>query len=145
LKDVYEHSEYFFCNKEEAQKILETDEGDLKTLLKKVHELGPKIVFITDGREGAYAYDSESDKAYHIPAYPDQTHTVDRTGAGDSFSSTVTIALTQGKSVEEALSWGPANSCSVIQYIGAREGLLDKKGLDKFMEKAPEEYKVREI
>src|SRR5690606_13146543 len=57
LKDIYKSSYVFFCNKEEAQKILETTERDIKKLLEEMHYLGPKIVVITDGPAGAYSYD----------------------------------------------------------------------------------------
>lgn len=145
LTDIYQASELFFCNVQEAQKILDTDESDVKTLMKMVHELGPKIVCITDGPDGAYAYDSYNDQYWFHPIYPDPKPPVERTGAGDSFSSTFTAALIKGKSVAEALSWGPINSMNVVQYIGAQEGLLPEEKLLEFLENAPEDYKAKEI
>ena len=44
LKDIYAATEIFFCNVEEAQKILKTQSREIKDLMKQVHELGPKIV-----------------------------------------------------------------------------------------------------
>lgn len=145
LKDIYEASELFFCNVQEAQKILGTKESDVKVLMKQVHDLGPKIVCITDGPDGAYAYDSYNDQYWFHPIYPDPQPPVERTGAGDSFSSTFTAALLKGKTVAEALSWGPINSMNVVQYIGAQEGLLSEEKLLEFLKNAPEDYKPREI
>ena len=67
------------------------------------------------------------------------------TGAGDSFASTFTSALALGKSIPEALMWGPVNSMSVVQYIGAQEGLLSRSQLEKFLREAPDNYKPRQI
>lgn len=145
LKDIYETSEIFFCNVEEAQKILGTDSRDVKELMLKMHELGPKIVSITDGPDGAYAYDSYNDEYWFHPIYPDPKPPVERTGAGDSFSSTFTAAIMLGKSVAEALSWGPINSMNVVQHIGAQEGLQTREKLEEFLANAPEDYKPQKI
>lgn len=144
LKDIYEETDIFFCNKEEAQRILKTQEDSIPELMKNMSKLGPNIVCITDGPNGAYAYNTEKpDEAWFIPMYPDPAPPVDRTGAGDSFSSTFTAAIALGKPIEEALSWGPINSMNVVQYIGAQEGLLTREKLEEHLKNAPEEYKAR--
>ncbi len=140
LKSVYEATEIFFCNKEEAQEILGTDEQDMPTLIRKFKQLGPKMPVITDGPNGAFVVDGD-DQAWQMPMYPDPAPPVDRTGAGDSFSATFTTAMALGKSPAEALSWGPINSMSVVQHIGAQAGLLTKEQLETFLKNAPENYK----
>lgn len=144
LKEVYEVTEIFFCNKEEAQAILGTDEQDIPTLIRKFKELGPKLPVITDGPHGAYVVDAD-DTAWHMPMYPDPAAPVDRTGAGDSFSSTFTTAIALGLPPHEALSWGPINSMSVVQYIGAQKGLLSREQLEDYLKKAPAEYKATKL
>lgn len=143
LKELYEHTYLFFCNKQEAQRILNSQEQDIKTLLQKIKELGPQIPIITDGPNGAYAL--YENKALFVPPYPDPKEPVDRTGAGDSFASTITSALALGKPLEEALLWGPINSMSVVQYIGAQAGLLSQKQIEEYLKNAPENYRVSEI
>lgn len=143
LKDIYEICGLFFCNKQEAQKILKTKENDIKKLLENTRALGPKISIITDGQKGAYAYNGKD--MWRIPMYPDPAPPVDRTGAGDSFSSTVTSALALGKTLPEALLMGPVNSMSVVQYIGAQEGLLTLPEIEKYLEQAPKDYRLRRI
>jgi ribokinase len=145
LADIYAATEVFFCNVEEAQKILSEESRDVKKMLKAMHELGPKIVCITDGHDGAYAYDSYSDEYWFHRIYPDPQPPIERTGAGDSFSSTFTIALGHGKTVAEALSWGPVNSMNVVQYIGAQEGLLTQEQLEAFLADAPADYLPEKI
>ena len=145
LADVYSKAHLFFCNVQEAQLILETEESDVKKLMQMVHELGPKIVCITDGPDGAYAFDSESGKMWHMPIYPDPAPPVDRTGAGDAFSSTFAIALAKGKSMEDALRWGPINSMSVVQKVGAQAGLLTEAQIEDYLANAPADYTPKEI
>jgi sugar/nucleoside kinase (ribokinase family) len=140
---LYEISELFFCNKEEAQIILKTEEQGAVKLAEMMRALGPKIAIITDGPNGAYAANGNS--TWHMPMYPDPAPPVDRTGAGDAFSSTVTSYIALGMSIDEALLRGPINSMSVVQYVGAQEGLLNSEKLEALLEKAPQEYRAEKI
>jgi sugar/nucleoside kinase (ribokinase family) len=144
LKSIYEHTEIFFCNKEEAQEILGTDSQDMAKLIRDFKKLGPKMPVITDGPNGAYVVDGD-DQAWHMPMYPDPAPPVDRTGAGDSFSSTFTAAIALGLSPAEALAWGPINSMSVVQKIGAQAGLLTRAELQNYLTNAPEVYKPSKL
>ena len=143
LEKIYKNTEIFFCNVEEAQKIIEEESRDLPILLEKMALLGPKIVIITDGFSGAYAFDTRSGNKLFMPVYP---HTpFESTGAGDAFASTIVSALALGKTLEEALLWGPINSQSVVQHIGSQKGLLTQEQLQEFLTKAPENYKPVKI
>ncbi len=153
LKDIYKHSEIFFCNVQEAKRILSAINPNLLNqtigkekqeiiiyLLAEMRKLGPKIAVITDGPDGAYTDNGE--KVLFVPMYPDEKAPIDRTGAGDAFASTFTSALANGKNLEEALLWGPINSMSVVQYVGAQKGLLSRPQLEEFLKNAPESYHV---
>ncbi len=144
IRDIYENTEIFFCNKEEAQEILKTEEQDIPTLIRAIRELGPTIPVVTDGPQGAFTVDTD-DQAWHMPMYPDPAPPVDRTGAGDSFSSTFTAAIILGKDPAEALAWGPVNSMNVVQHIGAQEGLLPREELLKHLGNRPEDYIATKI
>ncbi len=144
LKEIYEHSEIFFCNTDEARTILKkTDEAEIKDLLAGIRALGPKMVVITDGPTGAYASDGQEN--WFMPPYPDPKPPFERTGAGDAFSSTVTTALALGLALPDALRWGPINSMSVVQQIGAQAGLLTREQLEKLLAEAPNDYRPRKI
>ena len=106
--------------------------------MKSLADLGPKIVVVTDGPAGAYAHDGKS--AWFMPPYPDPKLPYERTGAGDAFSSTFVVALCLGLRVEDALRWAPINSMSVVQYVGAREGLLTRYKLEKYLSEATADY-----
>ena len=143
LADIYSVSDLFFCNVGEAKRILKTSERDIKKLLKGINDLGPKTVVITDGPNGAYAYDGKN--SWYMPMYPDPKPPFERTGAGDAFSSTFTAAMALGFDIPTALAWGPVNSMSVVQKIGAQKGLLSRKGLEKYLKSVPTDYKPKKL
>lgn len=142
LSRIYARTDIFFCNKEEAARILQ-QEGTIETLMHGLLALGPKKVVVTDGTNGAYAHDGT--QGYRIPMYPDPRAPFERTGAGDAFASTVTAALTLGIPFDQALLWGPINSMSVVQEIGAQKGLLSRKGLEGYLSAAPGSYRIGAI
>lgn len=138
LKDLYAHTELFFCNKEEAQRILGTTESDMKKLLEGIRAIGPKIVVITDGVKGASVM--TSDGAWSIPMYPDPAPPISRTGAGDATASTMTAYIAMGMPPQEALLRGAINSASVVQQVGAQRGLLTKDKIEEWYAKRPADF-----
>jgi ribokinase len=139
LKAVYQRTEMLVLNREEAVTVGGGNWDDVHDLINKLHELGPRIVVVTDGPNGAYASDGEN--RFKMPLYPDPGPPVDRTGAGDAFASTFVAALAKGNTIEGALQWAPINSMSVVQQIGAQAGLLSEDKLEKYLETAPDWYK----
>jgi ribokinase len=112
-------------NKEEMEELFGT--ADLFTLLKKANEhVG--IVVVTDGPRGSYVIDGS--KIYKAGMYKD-VKVIDRAGAGDAFCSGFVAMIANGKTVEEAIIYGSANSTSVVSKIGAKAGILHtSRGLD---------------
>ena len=143
LQSIYASTEIFFCNVEEAGRILGLDTLGTHELLKRVHALGPKIVVITDGPKGAYAFDGED--VWFQPPYPDLKPPYERTGAGDAFSSTTVAALALGKDLPTALSWGAVNSMSVVQQVGAQKGLLTRSAIEQYLKDAPADFQTRKL
>lgn len=145
LKGIYNRTELFVCNKEEAERILKIDAtDDKKKLLDSIQALGPKIVVITDDRKGAYAKSAEG-KYWFVPMYPDTRPPLERTGAGDAFASSVATALGLGLPLEEALLWGPANSMCVVQAVGAQKGLVTREKMNELLASAPPEYTLQDL
>lgn len=138
LHDLYQRTALFFCNKEEAARILNIETSNVRALLEGLRALGPQRVVITDGPDGAYATDGTG--FWFLPPYPDPKPPYERTGAGDAFASTVTAAMALGVSFEEALRWGPINSMSVVQKVGAQEGLLPRAELEALLAQAPSTF-----
>lgn len=116
-------------NKEEAQSVLGNHEGgmSMKDMLSGLHRLGPATVVITDGSKGAFGY--YGNRVYRMPPMPAKI--IERTGAGDAFSTGLLAALARGLSLRDALMWGSANSASVIEHIGPQAGLLTIEQMQK--------------
>lgn len=154
LAEIYKRTHIFFCNKEEAIRILKLDDSanhEIKHLLLGLRKLGVQLPVITDGPNGAYTYDTdmrvvdtatfdEMAPVVHMPIYPDIKPPLERTGAGDAFASTFTSAIALGRSITEALMWGSINSMSVCQEIGAQKGLLSAEKIEAFIKTAPEDW-----
>lgn len=95
-------------------------------LLNILHEWGPKIVLITDGKKGAYAYDGKNIFKAKIL----NTKVIDTTGVGDSFGSAFISGLMYTKGhVKKSLRWGIINSGSVVAKVGAQNGIVTLKKL----------------
>ena len=87
------------------------------------------MVVITDSVKGSYAFDVTSlyfQEVLHVPI-------IEMTGCGDSYSTGFMSALQLGKNIPEAMKWGTVNAASVLQKIGAREGLLQRKDIEGFI------------
>jgi len=143
MRQFYERAEVVIMNREEAAQVTGKDREDVSVLLDALHDFGVKVAVVTDGADGAYASDGK--KKIFMPNYPDPAPPYDRTGAGDAFASTAVAALALGKSIDEAITWAPINSMSVVQKLGAQAGLLRKEELLDFLSKAPEDYRISEI
>ena len=107
-------------NKSEAQKVVE---GKLLTeLVSKLRNYVPNVI-VTDGNQGAIAADSK--EIYRAGLYED-VPIKDSTGAGDAFGSGFLAAYADGKSFIDSLIFASANSTSVVQHIGSKDGILTK-------------------
>jgi sugar/nucleoside kinase (ribokinase family) len=138
LHRLYKRSSVLILNREEAVIVGGGRHEDVHDLIDKLHNLGPQVVVVTDGPDGAYA--SDGHVRLQMPLYPDPAPPFERTGAGDAFASTFVAAAAKGLSLEDALRWAPINSMSVVQKTGAQAGLLTEKQLQTLLHKAPKDY-----
>lgn len=134
LQPLLARTGVLFLNREEAARILGVKTNDPKELIQGFHKVGVKIMVLTDGPAGAYASDGKTIWFLNIFDGP----VVERTGCGDAFGSGFMGALIAGKNIEEAMLYGNANSTSVLQYIGAREGLLSVSAMKKMIAANPD-------
>lgn len=120
-------TEVLIVNREEAGRLLKIDHAlkSERELLARLHALGPRIVVVTDGPRGSYAFDG----TYFLFQPATKTEAKERTGAGDAFSCGLTSALALERSLGEALKWGTLNAESVTQKVGAQVGLLTKRSM----------------
>lgn len=132
-------SEVLFLNRVEAAGLLDVASSTaIPALLTKLYALGADDIVITDGADGAYAYDGKT--VFFAPAFPSKR--VEATGAGDAFVTGYLGALLHKKSVIAALAWGAVNAASVIGTVGPTDGLLSDKAILGRLAKRPS-YKAK--
>ncbi len=99
--------------------------NNVKNLLAILKSWGPEIVVVTNGQEGADAYDGK--KFFHQDILKERKR-VDTTGVGDAFGSTFVAGLEFfDGDIARAMYLGVKNTASVIGEQGAQNGLLNKK------------------
>lgn len=131
IKPLIAHSSLFILNKDEAHHLLGDGERPIRNMLEGFYHMGAQIVVITDGGNGADAFDGLNH--WHMPVFPSVP--VEMTGAGDAFAVGMTSAILLGEDLPASLRWGTANSWSVIHEIGPQKGLLTKKQLSNVLNK----------
>jgi len=132
IQDQLTQATILFLNKDEAERLLNTTNSPVSTLLKNLQFLGPKSVVITDGINGSYAID---EKGTISSLGITESEVVERTGAGDAFTTGFIAAYIEEKSFDEAMQWGTLNAASVVGKIGSQPGLLTK---DELIKQLPE-------
>jgi len=141
LRDIYKRTEILFLNREEAQLVLKQSTRNVKTLLQGLHKLGPKIVVITDGRDGSYASNGSS-RVWYIEEFVGPK--IEATGAGDAYGTAFISAMFHGKTMAEAMLWGTINAGHVVQFVGPHAGLQTKQQIEKYIKRHPK-FIAREI
>lgn len=139
FKYMFAQTEILFINKEEAEEIIYGSDQNItealkepESLLVQIKQLGPRVVSMTDGKQGSYTIDNNGNISFQkvIP-----TTFVQKTGVGDAYASGFLAALLNGKGIPEAMVWGAINSSSVVSHQGAQGGLLTKAEILERMSK----------
>lgn len=128
IKGVLEETEVLIVNKEEAGQLLAKEGTKIEDLLKDLKSLGPKAAVITDGTNGSYALDEDS--KYYKNCNVD-INSIERTGAGDAYSSGFLSAYMLNLGVEKAMHWGTLNASATVKKVGATIGLLTREEIEK--------------
>lgn len=131
-------ADILLLNKDEAIEIIKRTQSGMAEeylddelfLLRTLSSFGAGIIGMTDGKRGAWACDGK--EYWHCPIHT-RTIVADSTGAGDAFGSGFFAALLDGQPLSRALSFGIANSGSVVGTYGAIEGLLSKDQMEESM------------
>jgi ribokinase len=119
IHQILPKTELIFVNKEEAQYITKSTEEYVPNLIKGLHNMGVKIIGLTDGNNGAYI--SDKNTILYLPARIVEKR--ETTGAGDAFAAGFLANFIQSQDISEALKWGIIQSSSVLREIGSVNGL----------------------
>ncbi len=131
IKEFLEITTILIINTEEAVKLV--GEKPLPKTHIDLQKLGPKLTVITDGKNGASAFDGEN--LVKVSAYTDGREVKDKTGAGDAFSSGFISAIFHKKALKEALGWGSINAFGEITKESAGTGIYTKEKMEEIVNK----------
>lgn len=139
LKPLLKHVAIFSLNREEAANLTRCAPSDLRGMISQLNKYVGGQLAITDGKHGSYA--SNGTETYF--AYPNNAPIVNVTGAGDAFGAGFTAGIIEYNDLVMALRLGTLNAESVIQKIGAKNGILNRMpGSRRLGQVKVEPYKV---
>jgi len=89
--------------------------------------LGPSVVLLTDGGNGAFA--ATDGELVHCPILPADVKGT--AGAGDAFGATFATHYLRDRDVRRALQAASVNASSVVEHVDTQTGLLAKAHLEE--------------
>lgn len=123
--DVYIASEFFYNG------FFKGTEDDLEGNCRKLHEMGPSVVWVTRGPEGCVGL--VDGKFHKVPTFL-ELPVVDTTGAGDVFHGAYIAAMLEGLPHPECARYACAVSSIKCMYVGGRTGIPNRETLRRFLE-----------
>jgi len=129
LSDKLLKSTYIITSNESEAEILSgikvSDWESAKKAAKVINSKGANIVVITLGAKGSLIFDNG--EYHHVEAC--KVEAVDTTAAGDTFSGTLCVGLSEGKSIIDAVKLA-TNACAVtVTRMGAQSAIPYRKEL----------------
>ncbi len=139
IRPLLNKAKVVILNREEASYLTKVDFKSVVGIFKKFDEIVPGIVVMTDGPNGVMVSDGYN--IYSAGVFKEKS-IVDRTGSGDAFGSGFVAGLIhreeeckkglcQIDNIDYAIRLGSANATSVVEHIGAKEGILKKSDFEK--------------
>lgn len=135
---VREFPKDFFCgidiikpNETELQtitgKTFKTQE-ELVSGAKELIDLGVQTVIVTLGGDGCLLVSKEKQQYFAS----ETVVAIDTTAAGDCFTAALAVALTKGKTMEEAIVYGNQTSAIVVTRKGAQTSIPDNAEVEEY-------------
>ena len=121
-------------NEHEAQLLSGVRVVDEKSAAKAARALmkqGVQTVIITMGAAGAFVADAASDTYRMVPTY--DVKRVDSTAAGDVFNGSLAVALAEGRSMMDAVSFANAAASLSVMKLGAQPSIHTRRQIDAFL------------
>ncbi|MCA9459365.1 MAG: phosphoglycerate kinase, partial [Nanoarchaeota archaeon] len=124
IKKLIKNVDVLVFNYDEAKEL--TGKREMIDCLKDVYDMGPRMVVITDGAHGSYAYNGV--KEYYQKA-GNVTRVVDTTGAGDCFGATFFYFYAKNYGPKTSLRYAAKNSAHLITKNGTQHRNLSYEEL----------------
>lgn len=131
--DVFPLIDFITPNETETEGIVgikPANQDEAAKAAKILKEKGVKTVIIKMGAKGAY-YDGPQGSGF-VKSF--KVNPVDTVAAGDAFNGGLAVAISEGKSVEEAVRWGAAAGAIATTHKGALPAMPHRLELLKLIE-----------
>ena len=109
--------------------IAVTDDDSVLKAARELKKAGCRTVIITLGVRGSFIYSDEASewvKAFSVDA-------VDTTAAGDIYCGSLATALTEGRSLAEAVRFSSAAAAISVTRMGAQPSAPSREEIDSFL------------
>ncbi len=118
-------------NETEALILLGLPPGDVSLadapkLAAELRSRGPTCVVLKLGDKGAWLSDGAADA--HVPAF--EVDAVDATAAGDTFNGALAVALSEGRSMAEAIRFANGAAAISVTRLGAQASVPSRAEVD---------------
>jgi ribokinase len=123
---------YIVVNESEAQFLTgmeSIDTGNVESATEKIRHMGPEIVIITLGENGSFIRTGQ--EYFMVPAYT--VEAIDTTAAGDVYCGTLAVAITEGKTLHEAVTFASAAAAISVTRMGAQPSAPIRKEIEEFI------------
>ncbi len=123
---VDERIDTLVVNEPEARQLVGRDD-DEAMLARALRERGPAIVIVTLGAQGVLICDADGCRT--SPAL--RVEPIDATAAGDTFCGAYAMALSEGRGVDEAASFGQAAAALCVTKLGAQPSIPTRPKIEQ--------------
>jgi 2-dehydro-3-deoxygluconokinase len=127
LLPIMRETDILLTEPEDAEILI--GESEPNKIIEKMLSMGPKIVAVKMGEEGAIA--SNGKETIMKPGF--KVPVVDVIGAGDAFAAGFIASILEGRSLEDALAFGNAAGALVVTVRGDIENLPTKDDIERFL------------
>ncbi len=122
LKPLLKNFSIVIMNQEEASDLAGIDYKEEEKIFKFMDEIIGGMFVMTKGPEGVVVSDGKNIYKAGVPDSP----IVERTGAGDAFSSGFITEYFCSGDITQAIQFATANASSVVTQYGSKAGILKK-------------------
>lgn len=119
-------------NQTEASQLTGVEVHDVATAMEAAQILrqrGTSIVIVKLGSQGAVAVSKS--EVFHLPAF--QVAAVDTVAAGDAFNGGLAVALWEGQSLRESMTWASAVAALSVMNAGAQPSMPTREQVADFL------------
>lgn len=107
--------------------------GDFGAGLRRLAVHVPGLLAVTDGPNGVYWRDDGT--LHHMAAF--KVRAIDSLGAGDAFHGAFTLALAEGRNLQDAMRFASAAAALKCTHFGGAAGAPRRAEVDEFLKKNP--------